>query len=68
MKHIKFKTKYLRTLSDTVTPVELYLKIRDKYPHSFLLESSDYNSRENCFSYLCLNPVASFLLKKILRK
>jgi anthranilate synthase component 1 len=64
MKHIKFKTKYLRTLSDTVTPVELYLKIRDKYPHSFLLESSDYNSRENCFSYLCLNPVASFIVKK----
>lgn len=59
-----FKTNLFKTLSDTHTPVELYLKIRDKYPNSFLLESSDYKSKENSFSYLCFNPVASFVVEK----
>jgi anthranilate synthase component 1 len=55
-----FKTKIHKTLCDTHTPVEMYLKLRDRYPNSFLLESSDYKSRENSFSYLCLHPIASF--------
>ncbi len=55
-----FKTKIHKTLCDTHTPVEMYLKLRDRYPNSFLLESSDYKSRENSFSYLCLQPIASF--------
>ena len=59
-----FKTNLFKTLSDTHTPVELYLKIRDKFPNSFLLESSDYKSKENSFSYLCFNPVASFIVEK----
>jgi len=62
--NIKFKTNYLKTLSDTHTPVELYLKIRDEFPHSFLLESSDYKSKENSYSYLCLQPIASFIVEK----
>lgn len=56
-----YRTNIIKTLSDIHTPVELYLKIRDKYPHSFLLESSDYKSRENSYSYICLQPVASFV-------
>lgn len=59
--HFHFSTNRIDTLSDTHTPVALYLKLRDKYPHSFLLESSDYKSRENSFSYLCLQPIASFV-------
>lgn len=59
-----FTTNVHKTLSDTHTPVELYLKLRDKFPNSFLLESSDYKSKENSFSYLCLQPIASFVVKK----
>lgn len=59
-----FQTKFKKTLSDTHTPVELYLKLRDKFPISFLLESSDYKSKENSFSYLCFHPIASFVVKK----
>lgn len=59
-----FKTHFHKTLSDTHTPVELYLKLRDKFPNSFLLESSDYKSKENSFSYLCFQPIASFVVKK----
>ena len=58
----KFKTNILKILSDTHTPVELYLKLRDKFPNSFLLESSDYKSKENSLSYLCLMPIASFVV------
>ena len=62
--HFHFSTNRIDTLSDTHTPVALYLKLRDKYPHSFLLESSDYKSRENSYSYLCLQPVASFMVSR----
>ena len=49
-------------LADTVTPVSIYLKLRDKYANTILLESSDYHGNENNFSYICCQPIASFLL------
>ena len=55
----KLKTNYKKILADTITPVSIYLKIRDKYPNSILLESSDYHGNENSFSYICCNPIAS---------
>lgn len=58
----QFKTNIIKKLSDTHTPVELYLKLRDKFPNSFLLESSDYKSKENSYSYLCFLPIASFIV------
>ena len=60
----KFQTKIIKTLSDTHTPVGLYLKIRDQFSNSFLLESSDYKSKENSFSYICFDPIASFITEK----
>lgn len=60
----KFKTNIIKKLSDIHTPVEMYLKIRDKFPHSFLLESSDYKSKENSYSYLCMEPIASFIVNQ----
>ena len=60
MKYL-FTTIIKKTLSDIHTPVELYLKLRDKFPNSFLLESSDYKSKENSYSYICLQPIASFV-------
>lgn len=42
---------------DTLTPVGVYLRLRDAYPGSLLLECTDYSSRTNAFSYICLNPV-----------
>lgn len=55
----KISTKYKRLLADTLTPVSTYLKLRDKYPNSILLESSDYHGAENSFSYICCSPIAS---------
>ncbi|KPM31818.1 Anthranilate synthase, aminase component [Croceitalea dokdonensis DOKDO 023] len=53
------KTHFKKILADTITPVSVYLKIRDKYPNSILLESSDYHANDNSFSYICCNPIAS---------
>lgn len=49
-------------LSDTLTPVQLYYQIRDQYPNALLLESSDHKSKQNSYSYLCFNAIASFLV------
>ncbi len=59
---MKLYTHIKEILADTKTPVSLYLALRDKYASSVLLESSDYNSREGHFSYICLKPIASFSL------
>lgn len=53
------QTHYKKILADTITPVSVYLKIRDKFPNSILLESSDYHANDNSFSYICCNPIAS---------
>ena len=63
MRKFKLKTDFKRILADTLTPVSVYLKIRDKYPNSILLESSDYHGNENSFSYICCNPIASIEIK-----
>ena len=60
MKQYQLKTYYKKILADTITPVSIYLKIRDKFPNSILLESSDYHTTDNSFSYICCNPIANF--------
>ncbi|WP_405200576.1 anthranilate synthase component I family protein [Christiangramia sp. LLG6405-1] len=56
----ELKTTSKKILADTITPVSIYLKLRDRYPNSLLLESSDYHASDNSFSYICCNPIASF--------
>lgn len=55
----RLKTYHKKILADTITPVSVYLKIRDRFPNSILLESSDYRANDNSFSYICCNPIAS---------
>ncbi|PCJ83368.1 MAG: anthranilate synthase component I [Flavobacteriales bacterium] len=64
MKKFKLYTTHEKILADTITPVSIYLKVRDKYPNSILLESSDYHSNENSFSYICFKPIASITVDK----
>lgn len=58
------KTNTKKLLADTLTPVSIYLRLRDKFAQSILLESSDYHGAENSFSYICCSPMASFQVKK----
>ena len=59
MKEIKLKTTSSTRISDTVTPVGLYLRFRDAYANSLLLESSDYHSKEESFSFICIEPIVT---------
>ncbi len=59
----QLKTHYKQILADTITPVSVYLKIRDRFPNSLLLESSDYRGTENSFSYICCNPIATIKIE-----
>ncbi|MFV0573165.1 MAG: anthranilate synthase component I family protein [Xanthomarina gelatinilytica] len=59
MKTFSLYAHYKKILADTLTPVSIYLKIRDMFPNSILLESSDYHTNDNSFSYICCNPIAS---------
>ena len=54
----KLNTTSKKLLADTYTPVSIYLKLRDKFPNSILLESSDYHGNENSFSFICCKPIA----------
>ena len=56
----QLNTHYKKIVADTITPVSIYLKIRDRHPNSILLESSDYHTNDNSFSYVCSNPIAFF--------
>ena len=58
MSKIKIKTREKKILADTITPVSVFLKLRDRFANSFLLESSDYHGAENSFSYICCLPLA----------
>ena len=49
---------------DTITPVSIYLKLRDNYSNTILLESSDYSAKDNSYAYICCNPIAKFYVKK----
>ena len=63
MQNINIKVNSETYLGDLQTPVGIYLKIRDLYVESVLLESSDYNSTENSMSYVAFKPLASFVAK-----
>jgi anthranilate synthase component 1 len=60
MKTIKITSKTKKILADMVTPVGLYLNLRDKFSNSILLESSDYHANDNNFSFICLEPMVTF--------
>lgn len=58
----KLETTVKKLLADTITPVNIYLKLRDVFAGSVLLESSDYHGNENSLSFICCEPIASFVL------
>jgi len=64
MEKINIKTRYKKMLADLYTPVGIYLRIRDKFPGSVLLESTDNHSPENSFSYICIKPIAGMEINK----
>ncbi len=63
MKKYKLNTSYTKTLSDTVTPVGIFFRLRDRFPNSILLESSDYHGDDHSMSYVCVDPISKFTVQ-----
>ena len=62
-KRIEILSSTKKLLADTVTPVSLFLRLRDRYPGALLLESSDYHGQENSYSFICLGRLAGVRLE-----
>lgn len=64
MENIKIESQCKKILADLYTPVGIYLRIRDRFPGSILLESADNNAGKNSFSYIAIKPIAGIEVKK----
>ncbi len=63
--HIKSSAKRVpANIADIITPVSIYLKFRDLYPNTILLESSDYHSNNNSQSFICFQSLAEFKVSR----
>jgi len=54
-----YHTASKKILGDLSTPVNVYLRVRDAYPQSALMECSDYHDNKNSRSFICVHPIAS---------
>ena len=59
MNTFKYTTTSKTILADLYTPVGVYMRLRDLYPQSALMESSDYHEKDNSRSFIGINPMAS---------
>ena len=57
METIKLTTTVKKMSSDLYTPVGIYLRLRDKFRDTILLESTDHHTAENSFSFIAVNAI-----------
>ena len=58
MKKIEILTTCKQLLADVYTPVGIYLRLRDRFRDTVLLESADHHAAENSYSFICVNAIA----------
>ena len=58
MKKIEIRTTVKKMLADIHTPVGIYLRLRDRFRDTILLESTDHHAAENSYSFICINAIA----------
>jgi anthranilate synthase component I len=70
MKKIKLHTTTKRVLADVYTPVGIYLRLRDRFRDTILLESTDHHAAENSWSFIAINAIGGMEIrsKKILER
>ena len=59
METFNYTTTSKTILADLYTPVGVYMRLRDLYPQSALMESSDYHEKDNSRSFIGIEPMAS---------
>ena len=57
MKKIEIRTTCRKLLADVYTPVGIYLRLRDRFRDTVLLESADHHAAENSYSFICVNAI-----------
>lgn len=58
MKKIEINTTHKKMLADVYTPVGIYLRLRDRFRDTILLESTDFHAGENSYSFIGINAIA----------
>lgn len=58
MKKIEVNTSFKKFLADVYTPVSIYLRLRDRFRDTVLLESTDFHAGENSYSFIGINAIA----------
>lgn len=58
MKKIRIQTTCQKSLADVFTPVGIYLRLRDRFRDTILLESTDHHAAENSYSFIAVNAIA----------
>ena len=62
-KKISINTTYKKLLADVFTPVGIYLRLRDRFRDTILLESSDFHAGENSYSFIGINAIAGIEIR-----
>ena len=57
MKKIEVNTTCKKLLADVYTPVGIYLRVRDRFRDTILLESTDHHAADNSWSFICINAI-----------
>src|SRR5258705_1821245 len=63
MKKIEITTTCKKMLADIFTPVGIYLRLRDRFRDTILLESTDHHSAENSYSFICINAIGGIEIR-----
>jgi anthranilate synthase component I len=63
MKKINLQTNFKKMLADVYTPVGIYLRLRDRFRDTILLESTDFHAGENSYSFIGINAIAGIEIR-----
>src|SRR4029078_12940041 len=65
MKKIEINTTCKKLLADVYTPVGIYLRVRDRFRDTILLESTDHHAAENSWSFICINAIGGIEISSL---
>lgn len=52
-------------LADVFTPVGIYLRVRDRFRDTILLESTDNHAADNSYSFICINAIGGIEISSL---
>lgn len=66
-KKIRITTTVKTMLADVYTPVGIYLRLRDRFRDTILLESTDHHAADNSYSFICINAIGGMEISSLQR-